>query len=105
MEFNSHACCYCYAIFGMPVLVERRYGESHDTYYCPYCRGAHWFSGKTKEEKLKVDLREAKRVAASRLNRIQSEQDTIEHQKRRIAALKGHLTRRKNEATNRHGDS
>lgn len=86
-------CCKCGTRFAMSedthrIAIARR---EKFTFYCPHGHDQHFVTGKTELEKVREERDRLRQLVAAR-------DDEVEHQKRRVSAAHGQVTRLKNRA-------
>ena len=86
--WSQHHCIKCKAIYAMPKMVEDEYQDSHQTFYCPYCKQPHYYPQETDEERFKRLYESEKRCCLNA-------QEEAESLYKSVVAYKGHLTRAK----------
>lgn len=87
-EWSQHRCIKCKALYAMPKMVENEYRDTHETFYCPYCKQAHHYPQETDEERLKRQLKNVQYCC----DQYEQKSERLELSRR---ALKGHVTRLK----------
>ena len=84
--WSVHRCISCKALYAMPKSVENTYRESHEEFYCPYCRQSHYYPQENSEERLKRQLKDVQACCTE----YEEKAENLEKSRR---ALKGHVTR------------
>lgn len=96
VDFIMEECCRCGILFYMTAALKKRlYANKGESFYCPVGHGQHYI-GKTEEQKLRDQLQATKKETKWLNDRLRSEMETREHTERRLASVRGHLTRAKN---------
>ena len=99
IEFVTEQCCTCGMAFAITRDFERRRSNDHKLFYCPSGH-RQYYAGKTEAQKLKDQLDQLKRERDYQGREINNLTSEVEHQRRKAAASKGHVTRLKNRAAN-----
>lgn len=99
MELNQKwyivTCFHCSASFAIPDDVDDRLRESHENFYCPFCRGGQSYSAKSEKEKLKDELNYCRRVIREKDVAVSNAEYEKESVVRSNRALKGVVTKKK----------
>jgi len=86
-------CLRCHAFFAIPKVVGDNLRETHESFYCPYCRKGMLYPKKTESEKLTQQLKQTKSALAQEQEcciEAREETNNLEQQlKRTRAGYKG----------------
>jgi hypothetical protein len=101
IELVTEECCNCGVLFGIPVDMQRRRRNDHQSFYCPHGHPQHYDS-ESAEEQLRRELREAearhaKQLAQEAERRQRAEEDAM-NLAQRNRALTGEVTKARKRA-------
>ncbi len=99
VEMTVTECPECGMSFAVTKRFEARRRNDHMTFCCPQGHPQS-YQGETKEEKLRQNLKVAKENLQWHREVKNNLYEREDYANRRIAALKGHITRLKNRAAN-----
>jgi len=94
VTFGVITCACCGMSFGVPDRFIEKRRRDHESFFCPSgC--SNYFPGKSDEEKLREEVRRAKKTASFFEAEAEREKRSREAEQRSHRATRGHLTRTK----------
>lgn len=98
LSFETITCFKCQMAFAVPSASKRRWRESGDEFWCPNGHGQHYVETEIQRLQKQLDQERKRREWAESAK--ESAYQSLEDERKRVAALKGVVTRTKNRIAN-----
>lgn len=72
IKWSITDCLHCKALFAIPTDVSNRYRDTHDTFFCPYCKGSMYYPEENETEKYRRLAAEKDRCCISAMEKANS---------------------------------
>lgn len=86
-------CLHCHALFAMPRSANDRYRKTHESFFCPYCKGSMCYPSKSDEERLRDENNNLKQLLEWRANALEAANKIAAVRERQRRAHKAQATR------------